>query len=105
MSDKELDTAMAISESTKRKADTINTVVCALKLALSELDMLRPLHYGRDDSRDDREIFVLGPTAEHFVKEELACMPLAIDALEKEWRRVTDKHETACAKVRELDPH
>ena len=102
--DQKLDAAMVLASDLGRKADTIKTVLCALRLALCELDMLRPLHYGRDDSRGDRMAFVLDSTAEHFVKEELACLPLTVDALEKEWRSVTDEHEAACALVHKLDP-
>jgi hypothetical protein len=98
-----LASAMIHAEDLKRKAEKIACVVSALRLALCELDMLRPLHYGQQD-RHDRPVVKLGAAAEHFVKEELACLPLAIEALKREFRGVTDEQETACAKVRELDP-
>ena len=95
--------AMDRAETLKRKADTIVCVVSALKLALSGLDVLRPLHYGQHE-QCDRQVVKLGIHAEHFVKEELACLPLAIKALEHELRDTTSEHEAACARVRELDP-
>lgn len=49
MSDKELDAAMDLARETKRKVDTVRAVICSLQLALAELDILRPLHYGRND--------------------------------------------------------
>ena len=98
-----LHSAMSRAEDLKRNADKITCVVSALKLALCDLDMLRPLHYGKQD-RYDRPVVKLSALAEHFVKEELACLPLAIEALEREFRDVTNEYETACAKVRELDP-
>lgn len=73
----ELDAALDLANGAQRKADTIRVVVAGLRLALTELDVLRPLHYGRDDSRGDRDPVKLGTEAEHYVKEELACLPLA----------------------------
>ncbi len=61
----------------------LRATIAAVELALCELDALRPLHYGRDES-GDREVVPLGNESEHYVKEELATLPMLVDALRKE---------------------
>jgi len=102
MADLELDTAMDLAREAKHKADTVKTVVVAMRLALNELEVLRPIGFGRDDVLGERDPVKVD--AEFFVKESLVMMRQTIDALEKDWRKFTDEHENACAKVRELDP-
>lgn len=100
--DKELDTAMDLAREARHKADTVKTVLAAMRLALNELEVLRPIGFGRKEGPNERAPVKVD--AEFWVKESLAMTQLTIDALEKDWRRFTDEHETACAKVRELDP-
>ena len=101
--DKELDAVMDLARESRRKADTVKTVLAAMRLALNELEVLRPIGFGREDGPGERDPIDLGPN-ENWIKMSLVCMRQTIEALEKDWRKFTDEHETACAKVRELDP-
>lgn len=101
--DKELDAAIDLARESGRKADTVKTVLAAMRLALNELEVLRPLNFGREDGPGERSPVKL-PGSEIYVRRSVIYLEKLVQALNTHLDEFTDEHETACAKVRELDP-
>jgi hypothetical protein len=87
--DKELDAAMDLARESKHKADTVKTVIAAMRLALNELEVLRPLNFGREDGPGERDPVKL-EHSEHWVKDSLVLMGQTIAYLEIDLRKFTD---------------